>query len=314
MALKSLSRWYQRFLFESCSPETCAVLRILYALLLIVYTLALLPDAAMWFGDSGVLSSTTAQLLVGDKPSIFFFLPASNLNVQLALVALLSCATALLLGFTSRLWCVLIFVLLTSLQHRNPLICDGEDTVFRLFAFYLLFLPCDARWSLSQWWHPNQVDRSERVASAWGLRLVQMQMVVLYSSAAWSKWLGESWRDGSAVYYVFQMSDLFGRGPLPDFITHSELTIRLLTWGVLVVEAAIPLCLLWRRTRWLGLLLGFALHLSLEYAMHLFLFQWIMMLGLLAFVDFGPNGWRRFLPRRRSLAASRPRAAAVTMS
>lgn len=282
---------YDRFLFESCSIATCVMLRISYAVLLIVYTLIWMRDGAVWFSDQGVLSVETArELLSPAQWSIFFWLPATPEVAQISLWLLLASAVLLLLGVFSRLQAGLIFFWLVSFQHRNPLIVDGEDTVFRFFAFLLILLPLDAGLSLARVVQNKPSSGWGISSKAWGVRLFQIEMSLIYLSAAWSKWQAESWRDGSALYYVYQTGDLFGRFPLPAFVTENELIIRLSTWSVVLVEAAIPFLLWFRPTRKLGLLLGFGLHLAIEYAMHLFLFQWIMMVGLLSFVD--PSSWK----------------------
>lgn len=287
-AIKWLTKQFDEFLFESCSPITCVLLRVCYSLLAIVYTIILMLDGERWFSDNGVMSVASARrVLDSTQWSLFFSVPASPALITVCLWLLLASCVLMLLGVFSRLQAILIFFWLVSFQHRNPLICDGEDTVFRLFAFFLIFLPLDYKWSLSSWglsrWFSSGSDAG--AVNAWGLRLFHVQIALIYFSAAWSKVTGIAWQDGSALYYVYQMGDLFGRGPLPEFLMRSELAIRYSTWAVVAVEAALPLCLWFRPTRKFGIVLGIGLHLTIEYAMHLFLFQWIMIVGLLSFID-----------------------------
>lgn len=272
--LSSTRAAVDRFLFEACDPRTCNLIRICYALLLIVYVGVWMLDGSHWFSDAGVLSRTGARaVLESTQWSLFLVWPATPELIQVCLGVLLVNAILLLVGVAPRVQAAMVFFWLVSFQHRNPLICDGEDTVFRLFAFFLIWIPAK--------------PSSRNVA--WGLRLFQAEMTLIYVSAAWSKCLGEPWRDGSALYYVYQMHDLFGRGPLPKVLMESETLIRYSTWGVVLIEAVLPLALWWPRTRRLAIAMGLGLHLSMEYAMHLFLFQWIMMLGLLSFL--GPKDW-----------------------
>lgn len=296
------SQAFDRFWFESGTLRTCVLMRISYAAVLLVYATVWLVDGARWFSDRGVMTADTArELLDGPQWSLFFWVPATPNLVHLCLCILILNATCLLVGFFSRFQAACIFFWLVSFQHRNPLICDGEDTVFRLFAFFLIFLPLDATLSLS-----NTLLRRSPLARvrwlngfaeisgglgisdrAWALRLIQIQMALIYFSAAWCKALGNTWRDGTAIYYVFQMGDLFGRGWLPAAVMQSETLIRYSTWAVVLVEAALPVLLFLRPTRKAAIVLGILLHLTMEYSMHLFLFQWIMIVGLLSFVD--PN-------------------------
>lgn len=295
--IASLDRAYDRFLFCSCSPLTCVLVRVTYAALLIVYVGVWMLDGSKWFSDAGVMRAETARVLA-DPPieSIFQWIPTTPWMVHLSLAILMLQSVCLLLGICSRFQAACIFVWLVSFQSRNPLILDGEDTVFRIFAFCLIFMPTDYAWSLGRRWWYAPSDWIDAVNQAWGLRLMQTQMVLIYLSAAWSKFLGETWRDGSAMFYVYQMDDLFGRGPLPMSLLEGEFMVRAATWSVLAVESILPIALCYRRTRPVAICVGIVLHLSMEYAMNLFLFQWIMIVGLLSFTNLGSDG--HTLPQR----------------
>jgi hypothetical protein len=124
-------------------------------------------------------------------------------------------------------------------------------------------------------------------------------MTAIYASAALSKFYGETWRDGTAMWYVSRMTDNYGRW-IPSTYFDIGWVSASATWGALLVEALLPIALWFRPTRPLAILAGIGLHLSIELSMNLFLFQWIMMLGLMAFVV--PSEWTR--RRARTILAS----------
>ena len=103
------------------------------------------------------------------------------------------------------------------------------------------------------------------------------------------KWQGQSWRDGTALYYVARMDDLFGRFWLPDFLFENPWILKPMTWGVVGLEALLPLMLWFRPTRRLAVGAAIGLHLCIEYAMHIYLFEWVMIVGVLSFVE--PHAW-----------------------
>ncbi len=274
-------------------------MRIALASLLIVYTTIWMLDSDLWFTDAGVLTARTAQAQSnGEQLSIFFWLPSSPWLVRGFLVLLLLQCWLLLLGCWSRVQMACIFVWLVCFQHRNLLICDGEDTVFRLFSFMMIWMPLDHRWSLLRWrfgW-PRSLAGCEH---AWALRLIQFEVTAIYASNAWSKFQGDLWRDGTALYYVSKMQDMFGRGWLPGGLFEVEWFVRLATWSVLVCEMVLPVALWIGPTRRWAISLGVALHLAIEYSMNLFLFEWIMLVGLMAFVSPADLRWlSKFLGRR----------------
>jgi hypothetical protein len=259
-------------------------MRMLYALLLFVNVATWAPDLLLWFGESGVMPYAAGRAL-GDPDTLTLFaaLPRSDLTVQIAYGVLLVHIVLLGLGLFARLQAVGTYVWLLSFQHRHLMLFDGEDTVFRLLGLALIFLPLAHCYSLDAWLRRRRGRPYPTQGSAWALRLVQLQMTTIYASTAWEKLLGDDWLDGTALYYVSRLDDLFGHFPMPAALLESLTALRLMTWSVVAVELTLPLALWIPRTRRLGLLLGLGLHLGIEYSMNLFLFQWVMLLGLLSF-------------------------------
>jgi hypothetical protein len=280
-----LAEAFDRFCFDPIDLRLIGVLRIGYALLLGINVLAWAPDLLLFFGESGVMPFETARALSDpDTPTLFAVLPHSDGVVQLAYAILLAHIVLLGIGWKARLQAVATYVWLVSFQNRHMMLFDGEDNVFRLLGLALIFLPLAHCCSLDAWLRRRRGDPLPRRGSAWALRLIQFQMTVIYASTAWEKLLGNDWVDGNALYYVSRLDDLFGHYPIPASILESLGTLQLMTWSVLATELSLPLLLWLPRTRRLGMLLALGLHLGIEYAMTLFLFQWVMLLGLLSFV------------------------------
>lgn len=286
---RSVSAWFDDFVFNGCNPLACSILRIGYSVLLIICVTVYMIDAEMWFTDQGVLTAATAeQSKTYPQWSLYFWYPNSLLLVNVGLALLMTHSVLLLVGCYSRIQSAFIFFWLCMFHHRNVLICDGEDTVFRLFAFMMIFMPLDAAYAICGrkpvGCAPDFVRTIPSNASAWAVRLVQFELTAIYASAAWSKWCGASWRDGTALYYVSRMQDVFGRFWLPDFLFETPWILATMTWSVLVVETTIPVALWIRSLRPYAVAMAIGLHLGIEYSMHLFLFEWIMMVGLVAFM------------------------------
>ncbi len=287
-SLLTLDERLDRFLFASCQPTLCSMLRVVVGALLCVYSYVWWLDGAYWFSDNGVLrASTASNQLNGEFKSLLTLFPQTPEFVQGVLSLLIVQCALLTLGVWSRFQAVCIFVLLTSFQHRNVLIVDGQDIVARWFVLIMAFMPLDHRWSLS-----NAILGKHSLANtadAWALRLLQVEMTAIYFSSAWMKVAGSTWRDGTALYYVARSDDVFGRFWLPDMLFETPWIVKLCTWSVLMVEVFIPLALWIPKLRPIGLLLALGLHLAIEYSMNLFLFQWLMIAGLIAFLKLPPK-------------------------
>ncbi len=275
---------FDRFLFESCDPTIIPVLRIGFSVLILIQSAVIWGDVERWFTDKGVLQAATAdQISPSYTWSVLKFLPSDEWTVRVCLCLLIIHAVLMLLGVASRWQSAAIFFWLISFQNRNPLINDGEDIVFRLMAFMLIWLPLDARWALVK--RPSDgLSDSRGEASAWALRLIQIEMTAIYASTALCKTQGETWWNGTAVWFVSKMTDDFGRF-IPGSVFDLPGVSAAATWSTLFVELALPIALWIRPLRKVAILAGFGLHLGIELSMNLFLFQWIMMLGLISFID-----------------------------
>src|SRR5439155_1690438 len=87
---------------------------------------------------------------------------------------------------------------------------------------------------------------------------------------------------GTAVYNMTRLVE-FERFPLPPLFDHLW-AIRAATWGSLLVEAALATLVWVPRLRYPVLAAGAGLHLGVEYAMNVPLFQWLMLACLTTFV------------------------------
>lgn len=277
-------RAWETFFFAPMPLHVCAALRIAFGLLMSVTCAFIFVNADRWFGPTGVLPFAASRTIIDpDTITLFHWFPESMLAPRvLAAIMLLNCL-GLVLGWHGRIHAACLFVLYTSFVHRNLAIFDSEDTVLRLACFFLALMPVDAAWSV----------RAARLAHrpappVWPLRLWQIEMTLIYLSTALLKLRGQEWWDGSALHYALGV-ELFQRFPVPDALANGPVLSRLATWSVLAVECVLPFALWVPRWRTCALAAAVAMHLAIDYAMNLFLFEWAMIAGLLAFCRIGGN-------------------------
>lgn len=280
---------WNKFLHAPIDARRFALVRIGFALLLLIYMAVLFPDLENWYGPAGLYpAAIDAEAALPQQWSILRWSPNDPVQASIWLHRVfwlhIFCTLMLLVGIATRVNALLVFVLLVSWQNRNPLILDGEDSVFRLVGFYLMLMPSGRAWSVDRWlFVPGSADACP-LAPAWSLRLLQLQMVVIFVAAAGFKLGGSAWLDGTALSYVVRLDDTFGRFQIPGLLFEIPLLVRLMTWTVVAVELLAPLFLWFRETRRWALLLIVLFHLSNEYAMCLFLFHWIMLVGWSTFL------------------------------
>lgn len=305
-------RWHS-FFHAPCDARVCALVRITFAALVLINFAVLYPDLDHWFTAGGVLPAEASRETISIHHwSLLWHLPDTPPVIHACFWIAIANTALLGLGLLPRLNALAVFLWLVSFQVRNSQITDGEDDVFKMIAFCLIWMPSGHCWSLDALLRPRWRRTAETPSSitdpyaatpGWGLRLLQLEMAFVLLSAGLSKLDGERWLDGTALYYVARLDDYFGRLPIPAWLFDLPWVVALLTWSVVAVELAVPILIWFRETRRACLIVLLIFHLGNEWTMNLFLFHWIMLCGWLAFLsadDLNALGFRRSFPKVES--------------
>jgi hypothetical protein len=116
----------------------------------------------------------------------------------------------------------------------------------------------------------------------WGVRLLQMQICLIYFQSCVIKCQGSLWLDGTTVHYIL-FNQEFGQFHL-EWLAQFPLLINLLTHGALLTEFALAFWLWFRPTRRWVLLGGLALHLGIRPMLNVPMFGEAMMATYLTFL------------------------------
>lgn len=273
---------WRAFFFTPESPAPVALFRIVFGTLLVVNALMLWPERLHWFGPDGYFAfSIYRKRGAQGRFSLFRILPAKELSVDLILGCHMLAAVLLTIGFATQESATVAFITLISLLERNPSISYGGDVVSCLMLFLLIFSPAGAMFSVDAYLFSGH---GELIASSSPhcLRLMQIQVSILYLRSVIWKLRGETWRDGTALHYVFRGRS-YRRFPPPKILLSPTL-IRCMTYSVLLIESALGSLIWLDRFRYLALVVGVLLHLAIEYTLNIHLFSWIMIACLLLFI------------------------------
>ena len=248
--------------------------------------LVALPDAQVWLGPKAIVSQQTVQYFsVQITFNLLNLLPASDQSVYLILTLVVIASLCMISGFLSRIACFFIFLCLLSFYHRDPLIMNSGDTYMRQTMFWMIFTASGMSLSLDRWLKDRRNKTGDYVAlaSAWPLRLLQLQFCLVYCHTFFSKIVGEYWLNGSAIYYSSRLTEL-QRLPIPYLFDHMW-TCQLLTWSTLLLEYSL-FTLIWiKPLRYPILGIALIFHLMIDWTMNIPQFEWLMIFSLILFVD-----------------------------
>jgi hypothetical protein len=228
--------------------------------------------------------------------------------------AAVAAALLLLLGLHSRVACVVSWLLLTSLQARQPLVLNFGDDILRMGVFWAMFLPLGRTWSLDARRRGGDPGRGEPECSlASAAYLLQIAFIYLFTALLKT---GPGWRrDGTALYYALSM-DAWVTG-VGVRLREIPLFVQLMTRATMILEAVGPFLLFvpvwWLRA--LTVLAFLTLHLGIAASYTLGIFPYTDLVVLLPFLPVRVwDAVERGLSRagwvaRATAAAPRPPAA-----
>lgn len=294
---------WRSFFFAEESVAPLVLVRVAYGVLVTAWALSLLPDATAFFSPSGVQPDAPQDGLAWS----LFTLADSPGIVVAAVVVLALAGLALIAGLGTRIAALVAFVLITSFERRNGAVFNAGDSLMRLIALYLALTPAGAAVSLEAaragdaWHFPRRAP--------WGLRLMQLQLSAIYLGSVLEKLRGVTWRDGTALGYALQLDDLERFGVF-RWIADLPAIVSVGTYGTLLVELAVGVCVWLPRLRLPVMAAGVALHVGIALSMRVGFFSAAMLVLYLAFVP--PETAERLLVRvRRRTSRERKSPAAA---
>ncbi|NNC79382.1 MAG: HTTM domain-containing protein [Acidimicrobiales bacterium] len=291
----------EHYWLERIDADPLVLVRCFYGLVVFAWGVTVLPDLGRIYGNNGLAGG----IEFGDFRIVSLFRWVSVDTFGLAAMVLMLAASAFVaLNRNVRFTVPLTAFLFTSFADASVPWLIGAELVMILFGLWLAVFAVLTP-TASQG-HRRDTTGSRGQMPAWGLRLLQIQIVLAYVTTAYDKLLGNDWTDGSAVYHALA-SDTLRRFDPPAFLFDNAWLIRSMTWSTLAVEAALGFLLLWPRTRRWAVLLAIALHLGFQVFLTLGFFAPAMTIGILSFVSAADArrvlDWRpRFITARTAPA------------
>lgn len=165
------------------------------------------------------------------------------------------------------------------LQYHN------NRYALHLLALLLAFAPCDRSFRLSLFRGPAHMSEAERPAPFWAVRLVQLQMALIYGASGVGKLLDPDWNSGVVMMLRFTRAAEFiatRQLPIPGILVqvlHSPLFASAASKAAIATELFLTIGLLLPATRVAALWLGVLFHLGIQASANIDMFSYLMLSG-----------------------------------
>src|SRR5262245_4246164 len=181
--------------FFTLDVRSLALFRIGLGVMILLDWIERLPDLKRHYSDDGIVPRS---VITGMQPiSIHLYHGSVWFQAILAGIAIVA-ALCLIVGWRTPLACLLSWFLLVSVHARNPSLMQGGDHLIRIIAFWGIFLPLGACYSVDAS-RPGAQPATRKVLTPASFAYILQLCMVYFFAASW-KWAPE-WRDdGTAIY------------------------------------------------------------------------------------------------------------------
>lgn len=292
-ATRMVDAW-DRFWFTPTRPHTLCVLRILTGAMLLYCHLVLASDLSAFIGpDAWMGNEISRQLHDGafgpsDWARSYLWYIESPTVIAMHHALTIAVTAMFMIGLATRITIPMALFLQLMYLHRLTGALFGLDQIVTYTTMYLALTPCGSCFSVdailrrrfsircatSSVWRFMLPDDSPSVAANIGTRLLQLHLCVIYLFGGLSKARGETWWDGTAVWYAmaiyeYQSIDMTWMSRYPAVI--SALSNATLFWEVFYCALVWP-----RVTRPFVLAVAFGVHASIAASLGMITFGSMM--------------------------------------
>jgi hypothetical protein len=298
-SLNQITTAWNKFFFEEKSTDGIALFRIIWMGLILIYFLIDLGNIHDFYGPEAIISFGTARSQFPDLHANLFnlFNPSYEATHGLLIVYGISLVLSVF-GLFTRWSLVVALLCMTSLHQRNIWLLSSSEMLMRAITLFLIFSPCGHSLSIdSLLGRFYSQFRQKRMWSVWALRLIQIQISVVYLWTFWHKLKGDTWIDGTAVYYATRLESM--RNFSIPYLMDSTLFLKFLTWSTLVLEFSLGALIWIKEFRKPVIFIGILFHLGIEFMMTIPFFELYMIALLINF--FTPEELKSFVDNLRKV-------------
>lgn len=291
--LRATGAWIRDH-FMTMDPRTLGLFRLVLGFLVTGDCVRHWWEARDFYSNEGVLTNHYHLFRPSSGFNFSIFHAFSSIGeVHAAFFLATLCHFCFWIGWNTRVFSVLSFILVTSLDNRLVMVENGGYIVVNLLVGWAMFMPTGLRFSVDALLRSFRERKEKDVVAlnenrefAWETApkvsfiylVATLNIAVIYYFNVVNK-SGVIWRNGDTVHYVLHLDRMVTGLAIP-FRAMPLWLSRPIAWSVLVVEALLVTFILSpsarRVTRPLAMFLMAALHGTFGLMMRLGPFAWFM--------------------------------------
>lgn len=298
ISYKKIVGSWDRFFFEEKPTESIALFRFVWMAMLLVYYVMDVVNIQDFYGPHALISleTTRAEFPLYHLNLFHLVNPSYEFTYGLMAVFIISLFFSMI-GLFTRYSLIVALICMTSFHQRNIWILSSSETLMRIMMILLVCSPCGHTFSVDSLLAKRfpQFKKKENWP-VWALRLIQIQLSVVYIWTVWHKLKGDNWIDGTAVYYATRLENMINFSV--PYLMDSMIFLKMMTWGTLLLELALGTLIWVKEIRKPVIVAGILFHVGIEYIMCIPFFEINMMILLMVFIT--PEEARTFIRKTKT--------------
>lgn len=252
-----------------------SILRVGFGILILYsYAINYTQRHFLW-GPYGI---TTTEYSVQFKRFTLYSISDSIIYFELIFHLGIIVAMLFTVGYRTRFMTILNFVFLYSIYQQNLSILDGGNNIMTIILFFLIFVNTNEYLSVDQHLIRGKDKKNNvyfNILHNFGILAIIVQLCILYLNSSLYKVMGESWQNGTAIYYILQVKE-FNLPWISNIVLSSDFLIVFITYFTVLIQVAFPFLLFNKVTKYIALLLIVPMHLGIAFVMGLITFSFTM--------------------------------------
>jgi len=202
--MRNLLRKVQEILSTPQRLKGLSIIRVVFGIYMVGMYCLNLGNARLLWGNTGAIPENET-FRPPHFPILSLYTLTSSHSAHIVLYALgIILAILFASGYYTRITSILFFVTTASLYNRNEMLMDGGDNLLVIISLWMMLTNCSGRpsWWSDTRWRSTLTGTLLALMHNVGVIAIVAQVILLYTTSAFSKMGGNMWRDGTAIYYI----------------------------------------------------------------------------------------------------------------